>query len=388
MTPTIAIIGSLEKARVYDPPIWDPDMGFQACEELGEQLAAAGFGLTVYSSNPRFIEGAVVRGYAGSNSPRPGSIELLVPLNSSHKQFPEMKDHPDMVRVVNDPDDWEVSFYRSMAAVDGVVLVGGGGPTYVAGLVALAIRTPIVALGCFGGAAQSVWESLSRTNQATAEELHAMADGWSDASAANMVQILQSQARRREEDNRATQRESRRATLSLVVAAILFIFGLAVIPLLFAVEPRASVNIGALLLASLLVAPIGAVIRNYLGGGRDWFQTAVLGVVAGAVASLLFIVAQVATSPEALKDEGASDAPAVCRAHQLRRRSDLRRGLQQADGPRRHGCQRLSRSPELVGITPKATASARARPSRSLLTSATHRGGAHRAPPRRCLSQQ
>jgi hypothetical protein len=305
MTPSIAIIGSLEEGRVYEPPILYPDRGLQACAELGEQLAAGGFGLTVYSSNPRFIEGAVVHGYVASRPPRPGSIELLVPLNSSHKEFPEMKEHPDVVKVVNDPEDWEVSFYRSMAAVDGVVLVGGAGPTYVAGLIALALRTPIVALGCFGGAAQSVWESLSRTNQATADELHAMVDEWSDASAAKMVRILKDQAQRRDEHERSALRESRRATFSLVVAAIFFLFGLAVVPLLFSVESSAAVNIGALLVASLLVAPVGAVIRNYLGGGRHWFRTAVLGIVAGAVASLLFIVAQVATSPDALEGEGA-----------------------------------------------------------------------------------
>ena len=218
-----------------------------------------------------------------------------------------MTDRPQLFQVVNDPSpDWEVSFYRSLASVAGVLLIGGGRSTYIAGLIALSLRTPIVTLANFGGDAQRVWDSLHRAkNDVTPEELQVMADSWSDTSAATIVQILKDQARRGAEREQAIRKSSERTTVSLVVSAILFVLGVALIPFLFAIEPSASWNVAVLIAASLLVAPVGSVIRNVFGRGRHWLRTAVLGMVAGAVACLLFIVAQVATSPDALQGAGA-----------------------------------------------------------------------------------
>ena len=191
-------------------------------------------------------------------------------------------------------------------SVAGALLIGGSNPTYIAGLIVLSLRIPIVTLANFGGAAQRAWDSLNRTrNEATDEELQAMADDWSDTSAATIVRIFKDQARRGAERAQSVRDSSKRATSSLVVAAILFVLGVTLIPLLFAIEPSASRNVAVLIAASLLVAPVGAVIRNVMGRGQHWLRTAVLGMVAGAIAGLLFIVSQVATSPDALEGEGA-----------------------------------------------------------------------------------
>jgi hypothetical protein len=307
MLDSIAVIGSLDADRAYDPPLRDPQTGVRACRELGARLAAEGFGLTVYSSSPRFVEAAVVEGYAESGAARPQSIRLLAPMNAKHKQFAAMTDRPQLFQVINDPStDWEVSFYRSLASVAGVLLIGGGRSTYIAGLIALSLRTPIVTLANFGGAAQPVWDSLDRIrNDATDEELQVMAGGWSDTSAATIVRSFKDQARRGAERAQSIRESSERATVSLVVAAILFVLGVALIPFLFAIAPKPWRNVAVLIAASLLVAPMGAIIRNVMGRGQHWLRTAVLGMVAGAVACLLFIVAQVATSPDALQGAGA-----------------------------------------------------------------------------------
>jgi hypothetical protein len=163
-----------------------------------------------------------------------------------------------------------------------------------------------VALPKFGGAAQLVWESLDRAkNDATEADLSAMAEGWSDASAITMVRVFKDQARRRAEQAVLARATARQETASLVTAAFLFVLGLALIPVLFAIKPTPTWNVTVLIAAALLVAPIGAVIRNVLGRGQHWLRTAILGMVAGAVACLLFVVAQVATSPDSLQNAGA-----------------------------------------------------------------------------------
>jgi hypothetical protein len=54
-----------------------------------------------------------------------------------------MSKRPELFQFVNDPSpDWEVSFYRSLASVAGVLLIGGGRPTYIARLIALSLSTP------------------------------------------------------------------------------------------------------------------------------------------------------------------------------------------------------------------------------------------------------
>ena len=61
--PLIAIVGSIDESRIYDPPLARVDKARQACEQLGCELATRGCRIVVYSNAPRFIEAHVVRGY-------------------------------------------------------------------------------------------------------------------------------------------------------------------------------------------------------------------------------------------------------------------------------------------------------------------------------------
>jgi len=73
----------------------------------------------------------------------------------------------------------------------------------------------------------------------------------------------------------------------------------------YAWTPGTAGNLTALIAAPVLVAPCGAIIRNTLDEGRRWWRTAVLGMVAGAVAGLLFVAAQLATTPDVLDGPAA-----------------------------------------------------------------------------------
>ena len=61
--PKVAMVGSVDEARTFDPPVTDPDEARLACERLGGELAAAGWDLVVYSAKSMFVEADVVHGY-------------------------------------------------------------------------------------------------------------------------------------------------------------------------------------------------------------------------------------------------------------------------------------------------------------------------------------
>jgi hypothetical protein len=90
----------------------------------------------------------------------------------------------------------------------------------------------------------------------------------------------------------------------MLVAGLLLVLAVASVPLAFAWSPATSGNVALLTLAPLLSATAGALIRNTLDGGPDRIRPAVLGLAAGAVSALLFIAAQLATTPDALDGAG------------------------------------------------------------------------------------
>lgn len=61
--------------------------------------------------------------------------------------------------------EWEIFFYRSLRNADGVILLGGGTSTLIAGLVAMGFGKSIVACETFGGYASKIWGIASRISQ-------------------------------------------------------------------------------------------------------------------------------------------------------------------------------------------------------------------------------
>ena len=113
--------------------------------------------------------------------------------------FTEEKTHPKLFqRRVDTSDVWEVSFYRSLADSDGTVLIGGGYSTFNAGQIAIGARIPILALEKSGGAASSVWKTLSPSVDLPSSDEHArMAHAVSEDAVKDWVDALDAQRRRR-----------------------------------------------------------------------------------------------------------------------------------------------------------------------------------------------
>jgi energy-converting hydrogenase Eha subunit A len=309
--PLIAIVGSIDPHRDYDPAVDNTELARQACAELGRELANEGCGLIVYSASEGFIEASIVSGYVSSGKAEKGSIQVRSPYGGTAANFAEALDHREVFDVRPDSSrDWKVSYYRSLVDTQGVLLVGGGRSTLITGLIALAFRIPLVAVACFGGNARKVWEALDRVrNDATQEDVSAMAADWHEASARSLVKSLVGQQQRKRADEEAARRrewrQSRRTIVGLAVAVVLLLLGLGTIPLAWATEPGTAWNLAALIAAPLLAATCGAIVRNTFDQGRDWVKTALLGLVAGAIAFLLFVAAQLATSPDLLESPGA-----------------------------------------------------------------------------------
>jgi hypothetical protein len=308
--PLIAIVGSVDDAREYRPAIVDPATARHASAELGAELAHHGCRIIVYSSAPGFIEGDVVRGYIGSGRAAARSIRVRFPIDTGAKFAIDGEQRPVFDLRPDSSPDWEVSFYRSLAEADGVVLLGGGRSTYVAGLIALSHGIPLLAVATFGGNARQAWEVLDRDKGlASDEEIAAMAREWDSDSAATLVDGLLAALQRRvdadcERDRRATSYQ-RRVMLSSMIAGLLLAAAIAAIPLSWNWRAGTSAPLAVLLLAPLLAGAAGSIVRVVFDAGRDWTKTAVLGLAAGALAALLFVAAQIAATPDILDGPGA-----------------------------------------------------------------------------------
>jgi hypothetical protein len=190
--PLVAVIGDANKSRT-------PDLAKKAAEDLGAELARRGCRILVFSNEASFIESDFVRGYLATDVKKePKSIQVRYP-PQLHKLFPGETDHDELFDRQPQGSEWEVSFYPWLAAADGIVLIGGGYTTKVAGLIAIGAKTPMVALAGLGGAAEKVLEYLRQERRAIAtdDDLNLMAQqGWAPTSAARCVDALLNQEAR------------------------------------------------------------------------------------------------------------------------------------------------------------------------------------------------
>ncbi|MFI9360084.1 hypothetical protein ACIG5E_03315 [Kitasatospora sp. NPDC053057] len=307
--PVVAVVGSSPagSAQTADGGV----SAARAAEEIGAALAAQGCDLMVYSSSPAFLEHHVVTGYLAGAPVAARSIRVRPPFDHPRIDFAEMEQHEKAFEVRHEAGaDWEVAFYRSLSEVQGIVLIGGGRTTLVTAMVGLAFEIPLAPVAAFGGGARKAWETLGRVrNQATEEEISDLGAGWRPGSGQRVVGVLLEQHRRRLAQQRQREQgrrsKARHATLGLLVGTVMLLAALATIPLTYATTASASLNLTALILGSLLAATSGAITRTSVDRGGDWYRASALGLAAGAVAFLLFVTAQLATSPDILVGSGA-----------------------------------------------------------------------------------
>ncbi len=257
--PIIAIVGNVTTSPEDAPVI---------AEDVGRALAKAGFRILVFSSGPDFLEVPVVRGYVDSQMAKPRSIQVRYPLHGQKPEFSEQKTHGQVFDWMPDSrQDWEMSFYQSLNEVDGVLLVGGGDSTMIAGLVAMGHRIAILALAALKGKTAKVWEALRPGRDLPShDEISLMArPGWTEGSATECVEALKNQLARKAEEELQRRLEELRTetavTRHAIIAALLFLLAVTCVPFSRGLEESSPWALWLLFFSPVLAGVSGSTIR-------------------------------------------------------------------------------------------------------------------------------
>lgn len=308
--PVVAVVGSVDAGREFNPPLRNVDAAPAACREIGRELARAGFDLVVFSSKPTYVESYVVEGYAqasGDGAISPGTVYVHLPRHRD-ADFNLPAGGGVRIEVVRDTStEWEVSYYRTVVECDGAVLVGGGQSTRIAGVVAMSQRIPLLPVATFGGGAGLVWVNLANVrNDALDEDLALLGADWAPDSARRLAECLRGQQARRTAFAAATRQEARRgarkSATGLAVAALLIVLSLLGLVLSGTPRPADARGLTMLLGAPLLAAMAGAVLRNSFDPEPAWPVSCVRGLGAGTVAVLTYVAAQLLAVPSMLDE--------------------------------------------------------------------------------------
>jgi hypothetical protein len=294
-SPLIAIVGDITPNRTLDPSLSDPVKAKNAAEQLGAELAKQGARLLVYGGP--YLEADVVRGFIAANPKEDRSILMWYSQSNEPPEFPEEQSYPRLFeRRAEKGADWEVAFYRAITKADGIILIGGGNATKISGLVAIGTMMPIIALSEFGGGARKVWESLSAGEDLPIrDEINEMAKPWSSGSAAACIKALFEQ-RYRKQLVAGTPKP-----IFSILAGFLFLVALSIVPWMWG---QNELSVWMLFLVPLIAGGAGAAIRpmvdrqrGLIVGAQAVLVTIVLGLVAGGVAGVLFVTAQLTADP-------------------------------------------------------------------------------------------
>jgi hypothetical protein len=298
--PLIAIVGDVSAGRTFEPVMKESAKAKKAAQELGTELARRGARLLVYGGP--FLEAEVVRGFVAGKPAKDHSILMWYSKDNEPPPFAEEAKHPNLFERRSERGaDWEIAFYRSIARADGVILIGGGNATKISGQVAIGTRMPILALAEFGGAAAKVWETLSAGEDLpNRNEINLMAQPWSDGAASACADALYAQRRRRQSIEGAP------SPIFAIIAGLLFLAALAVVPWVWG---QNALAVWMLFFAPLLAGGAGAAIRPMVdrlrgagGIASTVLATVVLGLVAGGIAGVLFVTAQLTADPQLTAD--------------------------------------------------------------------------------------
>jgi len=302
--PLVAIVGNVKTA----------EGAAAAAEAIGRELAKAKYRLLVYSGDPDFLEAPVVKGYVESRAAERRSIQVRYPVHGRKPSFAQQVANGELFDWRPDTSpDWEMSFYHSLTEAHGAVFVGGGDSTMIAGIVAIGHGLALLPIATFGGCAMKLWDALRPGRDLpTGDELSVMArPGWDDDQAAECVATLTAQIARKTEIARQRRLEERRKetsiTLHAITALVIFVATVLTVPVAWGWPISQLVAIWLLFLSPLFAGVAGSTIRLVFdmrqGSApltrQSTITTGALGLIAGGIAGLLFITAQVTTSPAA-----------------------------------------------------------------------------------------
>jgi hypothetical protein len=324
--PEIAIVGSFDPNRAQELGLKKLDIVHKAAEDLGRELAKQGCSIVVYSSTANTLEIDVVRGFLSNKETPPGSVKVIFSQIAGQPKFGEEASNADKFDFRPDFNpDWEFSFYESLGKVDGMLILGGGSWALIAGVVATSHRKPMLACSAFGGAGDKIWRTIRVQDYPLTDAEFALMGrtDWSGDLAARLVSLLEKQrtefARRaqalldQEEfrvQARRRQELAENATINwhATISALLFALAVFAWPAVSYLGAKSDISILFLVLLTPIVAGAsGATIRVVLDWATGVTRTfalstynqyillryAALGIVAGGLAGVSFVLAQI-----------------------------------------------------------------------------------------------
>lgn len=307
--PRVAVVGGF-----YDLDA-DPQVGQDAREyaqALGRALAETGFALVVYFSNDKSLEPHVVRGFVAALPPGESGPCIDVRYSEAQRgqvRFDEQDTHPTCFHEDTFPGpNWEAPFYRSLAArdsVDAALLMAGGQSTLNAGQVALGRGLPLLAIDKYPGSAQ-----ILRTELATRVSGYPASQGSTPSRLVAWLhnQHLREAERLRQERNRERDFErmvGQRHGAAWFGFALIALLGTLGLGLLGVDTPRwFVVAMGGALAAA---GATGALVRGLTTPAMPLEPrlASLLGVVAGVVVGLAYLVPQLIGAPQLLEPDAS-----------------------------------------------------------------------------------
>jgi len=307
--PRVAVVGGF-----YDLDA-DPQLGQEAREyaqALGRTLAEAGFGLVVYFSNDKSLEPHVVRGFVAALPPGESAPCIDVRYSEAQRgqvRFKEQDTQPTLFHEDNFPGpNWEAPFYRSLAARDNVhaaLLMAGGQSTLNAGQVAVGRGLPLLAIDKYPGSARTL-----RTELATRITGYPSSQGsspsqlvaWLRDQHLNEAKRLRQARDREREFARMTSQKRGAAWFAIALMALLATLSLG---LLGVNTPRwFVVTMGGALVSA---GATGALVRGLTTTTMTLEPrlASLLGVVAGLVVGLAYLIPQMIGAPQLLEPDAS-----------------------------------------------------------------------------------
>ena len=308
--PRVAIIGGF-----YDLDN-DPSLSNEAREyaqSLGRALAEAGFGLVVYYSDDKSLEPHIVRGFVAALPPGESTPCIDVRYSEAQRGKVRFKEQDTQPKVFSEESpfpglNWEAPFYRSLAARDGVqaaLLMAGGQSTLSAGQVAVGRGLPLLAIDKYPGSAR-----ILRTELATRINGYPSSQG---SSPSQLVAWLQGQYMKEAErirQERDHEREFERMSsqkrgatwFAIALTILLATLGLG---MLGVDAPRwFVVTMGGALVSA---GATGALLRGLITTTMTLEPglASLLGVAAGLVVGLAYLIPQLIGAPQLLEPNAA-----------------------------------------------------------------------------------
>ncbi|MBC7910410.1 MAG: hypothetical protein H7Y30_07920 [Pyrinomonadaceae bacterium] len=289
---------------------------FEAAAQVGYQLTKNGHTILICSRSQDTVDPYILDGAKKASDK--SSVELHVSDNSKlyFKELERAED-TDVVPKIHLSPDTQIVHMEAMADADALIIMGGGTRSTRTGVSAYMLGKTVIPIGSFGGAGKAVWLYASSKREEfyrgglTDAEIDKLAEPWKgEKSAEEVVESLE-KVRKTIIKNAIPRFVLAGAIAILLVAMVGWV---SFIAYGYNLTSRGVVPLGLVFISVCFAGLIGSALKNLFDirngrmlTARDLNLDVALGLGAGFVASVLYLVVQVAVTGRAESIETKDD---------------------------------------------------------------------------------